>query len=86
MQGGEIRDSTQDRARLAFILLLLGAAGIAFAPIFVRLSELGPMTTAFWRCALAVPALWLWLMRLSVMERVPQTSTRSSHMAKTPCP
>jgi drug/metabolite transporter (DMT)-like permease len=37
-----------------------GAAGIAFAPIFVRLSEVGPSATAFWRLALALPALWAW--------------------------
>ena len=47
--------------RLAFVLLIVGAAAIAFAPIFVRLSEVGPVATAFHRMALAVPALWLWL-------------------------
>ncbi|MEE8270790.1 MAG: DMT family transporter [Alphaproteobacteria bacterium] len=47
--------------RLAFLALLAGALSIAFAPIFVRLSEVGPTATAFWRPALAVPALWLWL-------------------------
>jgi len=40
--------------------LLGGAVGIAFAPIFVRLSELGPSATAFWRLALALPLLGLW--------------------------
>ena len=49
-----------DRGRFALVLLLAGAACIAFSPIFVRLSEAGPTATAFWRCALAVPALWLW--------------------------
>ena len=48
-------------ARLAFVILLLGAVGIAFAPIFVRLSEVGPTATAFWRVCLAVPVLWLWM-------------------------
>ncbi len=46
--------------RLALLALLLGACGIAFAPIFVRVSELGPATTALWRVALALPVLWLW--------------------------
>jgi drug/metabolite transporter (DMT)-like permease len=41
------------------IALLTGAACIALSPIFVRLSEAGPTATAFWRVALAVPALWL---------------------------
>lgn len=39
--------------------LLMGATFIALSPIFVRLSEAGPTATAFWRVALAVPALWL---------------------------
>ena len=48
-------------ARVAFIALLAGAIGIAFAPIFVRLSELGPSATAFHRLLLAAPFLWLWM-------------------------
>jgi drug/metabolite transporter (DMT)-like permease len=39
--------------------LLLGATCIALSPVFVRLSEAGPTATAFWRVALAVPALWV---------------------------
>ena len=39
--------------------LLVGATCIALSPIFVRLSEAGPTATAFWRVALAVPALWI---------------------------
>ena len=39
--------------------LFAGATFIALSPIFVRLSEAGPTATAFWRVALAVPALWL---------------------------
>jgi drug/metabolite transporter (DMT)-like permease len=42
----------------AFGALLAGATFIALSPIFVRLSEAGPTATAFWRVALAVPALW----------------------------
>ncbi len=48
------------KARVALLILLAGALGIAFAPIFVRLSELGPTATAFHRILLALPALWLW--------------------------
>ncbi|MEK7437111.1 MAG: DMT family transporter [Pseudomonadota bacterium] len=48
------------RKSLAFAALLLGAAAIAFAPIFVRLSDTGPTASAFWRVALATVPLWLW--------------------------
>lgn len=49
-----------DRSHLAFPALLLGATAIGLAPIFVRLSELGPVATAFHRMFLALPALGLW--------------------------
>jgi drug/metabolite transporter (DMT)-like permease len=45
--------------RPALPALLLGAVFIALSPIFVRLSEAGPISTAFWRVALALPVLWL---------------------------
>jgi drug/metabolite transporter (DMT)-like permease len=48
--------------RLALILLFAGAVGIAFAPIFVRISPVGPSATAFWRIVLALPPLWIWMM------------------------
>lgn len=47
---------------LAIAALLLGAAAIAFAPIFVRLSDASPTASAFWRVALATLPLWLWVL------------------------
>jgi len=48
---------------MALVALMLGATCIALSPIFVRVSEAGPTSTAFWRVAIAVPALWLaWLL------------------------
>ncbi|EWY37468.1 membrane protein [Skermanella stibiiresistens SB22] len=49
------------RARIALIALLAGALGIALSPIFVRLSEIGPVATAFWRIGFAMPVLLVWL-------------------------
>lgn len=46
--------------RLALPALFAGAAAIALAPILVRLSEIGPIATGFFRLALALPVLWLW--------------------------
>lgn len=45
-------------ARLAPAALVVGAIGISFSPILVRLSELGPTATAFHRVFLAAPLLW----------------------------
>ena len=48
----------------AFVFLLAaGAVAIGFAPIFVRLASTGPIATAFWRMALAVPILWMFVRR-----------------------
>jgi drug/metabolite transporter (DMT)-like permease len=47
--------------RLALPALLLGAVGIAFAPIFVRLSETGPIATAFYRSLFSLPLLFAWM-------------------------
>ena len=55
------------RKSLAFAALLLGAAAIAFAPIFVRLSDTAPGASAFWRVALAAAPLGFW-MRMSPRE------------------
>ena len=45
---------------LGFLAVLAGAGCIGLAPIWVRLSELGPVSTAFHRLLLALPMLWLW--------------------------
>jgi len=47
--------------RLALPALLVGGIAIGFSPIFVRLSELGPIATGFYRLFLALPLLWLWM-------------------------
>jgi len=80
------RDLFQDRtATMALAALFAGAVAIAFAPIFVRLSELGPTATAFHRLALALPALWIWVWferpvhaRAGAQHRLP--STRSDYL------
>jgi len=45
---------------LAFASLLLGGMAIGFAGIFMRLSDVNPIASAFWRMALAAPILWAW--------------------------
>jgi drug/metabolite transporter (DMT)-like permease len=45
----------------ALAALITGAMATGFTPIFVRLSELQPSATAFWRIALALPMFWLWV-------------------------
>lgn len=44
----------------AFIALLSGGIAIGFAGILMRLSDVSPVASAFWRMALAAPVLWVW--------------------------
>ena len=46
--------SSPSQTRLAVAALLLGGIAIGASPIFVRLSEVGPLATAFWRVSLAI--------------------------------
>jgi len=46
---------------VALAALLTGAAAVGASAIFVRLSELGALPSAFFRPFLAIPAIWLWL-------------------------
>jgi drug/metabolite transporter (DMT)-like permease len=47
------------------------------SPIFVRLADVGPYASAFWRTALALPLLWLW----SHIERRRESPTRFDRSA-----
>ncbi len=60
----------------SFLCVVGGAVCIGFAPIFVRLSEVGPVATAFWRMTLSLPLVWL---MLAVTTRTaPATTTGNS--------
>ncbi len=62
----------------AFLVLLFGGACIGFAPVLVRLADVGPVASAFWRMSLAAPMLWvaLWLRDRS---RAAAFASRSGH-------
>lgn len=62
------------RRPLATLALLAGATCIAFAPIFVRWAETGPVATAFWRVLLSLPVAWIWFARQ--MQALPAASSR----------
>ena len=52
---------SQDTPILPLAALVLGAIAMGASPIFVRLADVGPFASAFWRMALAIPFLWGWL-------------------------
>ena len=58
-QAASTLSETSPSNRLALAALVLGGAAIGGSPIFVRLSEVGPMATAFWRVALALIPIFI---------------------------
>ena len=69
--------------KLAILALLAGAIAIGIAPIWVRLSELGPSATAFYRLLFALPVFWCWLLwskKEGSVERQPTSWSQRGHL------
>ncbi|HEY0847676.1 MAG TPA: DMT family transporter [Noviherbaspirillum sp.] len=60
---------------LAFAALLLGGIAIGFAGIFMRLSDVNPLASAFWRMALAAPFLWAWALAVRKQDEASKKRT-----------
>jgi drug/metabolite transporter (DMT)-like permease len=43
------------------LMACLGAMLLGFSPIFVRMSDLGPLSTGFYRMFFSLPLLWVWM-------------------------
>ena len=65
-------------ARHAFPILLLGLLFAAFSPIFVRLSEVGPIATGFNRMILPL-TLFFALLLLRPADRIPTSTKTGRH-------
>lgn len=61
MQADTSRAAPDRSTSTAMLALVAGALAMGASPIFVRLADVGPQASAFWRTALALPALWLWM-------------------------
>lgn len=51
--------------------LVLGATAMGASPIFVRVADVGPFASAFWRVALALPVLAIWAAIEARLARTP---------------
>lgn len=52
----------QDQFTLGFVAVLCGAVAIGAAPIFMRLVDVSPSASAFWRVVISLPFLFAWTM------------------------
>lgn len=55
------KDARPKSIAAPFTALVIGAIAMGLSPIFVRLADVGPFTSAFWRVALALPVLYAWM-------------------------
>jgi drug/metabolite transporter (DMT)-like permease len=63
------------------VALILGGIFIGFSPIFVRLSIVGPLTTAFWRLSLAlIPLAGLFRLRSETDDQRKPPRLPAEHM------
>ena len=64
----------------ALIALFAGATCIALSPIWVRVADVGPTASAFWRVCLAVPLLWTLYFSLKTTREKSPAAPRWSAM------
>ena len=64
-----------------FAALVAGAVAMGVSPIFVRLADVGPFTSAFWRVALALPLLYAWMRLADGPERSGEHFSRATILA-----
>lgn len=76
----ELTETPRERrsAALAVTALFVGAACIGASALWVKVSETGPVSTAFWRVFLALPLLWVWALaeRGHPARAIPATERR----------
>src|SRR5437764_650400 len=63
--------------RLAFPALITGNLILAIGPWMVRLADVGPVASGFWRVALAIPFLALFAWRPHRRRRAPAAPVRA---------
>jgi len=61
---------------LSLFSLFGGAIFIALSPIWVRVSEVGPTASAFWRVFIAIPLLWMLVFLFGTKEEEKNTPLR----------
>ena len=44
-------------------IMVVAALAMSISPSLVRLADVGPFASAFWRVFLALPVLWVWMRR-----------------------
>ncbi len=75
------RLATPEGVLAPFAALVAGAVAMGISPIFVRLADVGPFTSAFWRVALALPLLYAWMRLADGPERSGEHFSKATILA-----
>ncbi|MGA8714898.1 MAG: DMT family transporter [Roseiarcus sp.] len=75
------RLATPEGVLAPFAALVTGAVAMGVSPIFVRLADVGPFTSAFRRVALALPLLYAWMRLAEGAERSGQHFSKATILA-----
>ncbi|MGB0935583.1 MAG: DMT family transporter [Alphaproteobacteria bacterium] len=54
--------NTTKNSSLPMIMAVTGAVMLGISPIFVRITDIGPNATGFFRLLLALPLVWAWML------------------------
>jgi drug/metabolite transporter (DMT)-like permease len=74
-QAQENLEATQAPLRFGLTALIFGNLFLSFGALFVRLSDTGPVASAFWRIAIATPILFLIALQVGDRARLPKGTT-----------
>ncbi len=66
---------------LGIVAMVAAALAMSISPSLVRLADVGPFASAFWRVGLALPVLWVWMRRAEAAE--PAGTPRASFTGPT---
>ncbi len=79
MSAPDRQNKPKRRLQIALAALLFGATMTGVSPILVRLSEVGPIATGFYRVFLVLPlfALWQWWMPSKMEEKASKQGYRT---------
>lgn len=75
-------DASTPGIALGVAAMVAAALAMSVSPSLVRLADVGPFASAFWRVALALPVLWIWMRRAEAgMSPSTASFTRSTVLA-----
>ncbi|MBB4567720.1 DMT family transporter [Rhizobium leucaenae] len=72
---GKVGSDDSKEFLFGVVAMLLAALAMSISPSLVRLADVGPFASAFWRVFLALPILWIWMRYAEIADvKAPRAS------------